>query len=123
MAEPVRMNESSGGPARIDRGLEGGEQLRHALHFVKNRAPRDPRHEADGVGDGCRPYRLIVERQVAVTARLADGVGERRLSALPRAVNQDGRRVSQCLPEAWREAASLRRDGPGHGRMIGRLPG
>jgi hypothetical protein len=57
-------------------------------------------HEANRVLPRCGPDGLIVEREVPVTAGLADRASQRRLAALPRAVDQNGRSISERLAKA-----------------------
>lgn len=71
-------------------------------------------HESDRIGTGGGPDRLIVERYVSVTARLAHGSRERRLPALTRAVDQDCRAVAKRFPKTGREVAREGRSSPGH---------
>jgi len=72
--------------------------------------------EADRVTPGCAPDGLVVERHVPVTTGLADGAGQRRLAALPRTVDQNGRGIAERLSDAGREVAGERCGGSRHGR-------
>ena len=111
-----REDEPARNPPAVDGGLERREDLRNALHLIENRSCREAMNEADrivfrGASDG-----LIVERHVAVAAGLADSACERRLAALPRSVNQDGRGVAERLTQARRKVPREGFRGAWHGR-------
>jgi hypothetical protein len=106
----TRQDEPSGGPVTVDGNLERGEDLGNSLDLVKDRSWTQPFHESDGIESGRTLDRLVVERHVAVTARLADEASQRGLAALARPVNQDGRRVGERLAQARGEVAWERDD-------------
>ena len=110
----ARQDEPSGGPAAVDGSLERGEDLGNSLDLVEDRSWRQPFHETDGIASGRTLDRLVVERHVAVTARLADEASPGGLATLARPVNQDGWRVGQRLAQARCEVAWERRGLSGH---------
>ena len=114
----ARQDEPAGGPALVDGRLERREEFRGALNLIEDRSPRQPFHETDRVASGSVPDSLVVERHVTVAARFAHGAGQRRLAALTRPVNQNGRCVRQCLAQARGQVAWKRSRLAGHDTPI-----
>ncbi len=95
LAEPVRMKR----PGVLRRSMAAlsevkisGTRCTSSRMVFAGRSVTKP----TGSVSAAAPHGLVVERHVAVPAGLADGARERRLAALPRAVDQHGRRVARA---------------------------
>lgn len=79
--------ERSGPPAAIDRGLQGQEDLGHALDLVEGRVRGETVEESGRVGPGRFQRDALVEADVGPTARVSDLPCEGGLAALSGAVD------------------------------------
>ena len=103
----AREQEPAGLPVPVDRGLERSEDARRPLHFVENHALGEIAHEANRVRRRGGEGHLVIEREVGVLPGLADRLGQRRLSALPRPVQENYGRVGQRLRKARRNESRI----------------
>src|SRR6185503_3225885 len=100
-----REDEASGTTASVDRRLERGEQLGHALEFVENRLRRQRGHEPGRIAARGGGEIVVVEGEIAIAERLADGPRQGGFAALPRAVDEHRGRIAKGLPETRGEEA------------------
>ena len=92
-----RQDKPPGFPSRIHRRLQRGEQFRHPLHFVQNRPLGQIGDITHRVRLRRRPLDIIIKTEIGEPRLIPDLPGQRRLTALPRAVDQHHRRIGQCL--------------------------